>query len=146
MVVTNRGKKYSSLTVEVRYFSVLVNNDATLNNFWSIYSWDNLRKVYFRSKSQSFDTTKYWSKIDWVRTGYNSNLRIIKELNSIYEIVDAQLTVGDIIKVKEYAAGGWAVFEKISDTAELFLDRYLLVSRQDGTIQINSSLYDTTIN
>jgi hypothetical protein len=145
VVVTNRGKKYSSITIQVRYFSVLVNNDATLSNFWSIYSWDDSRKVYFRSKSQSFDTTKYWSKIDWVRTGYNSNLRIIKELNSIYEIVDAQIAVGDIIKVKEYAAGGWAVFEKISDTAELFLDRYLLVSRQNGTIQINSSLYNTGI-
>ena len=145
VVVTNRGKKYSSIAVQVRYFSVLVNNDATLNNFWSIYSWDDLRKVYFRSKSQSFDTTKYWSKVDWVRTGYNSNLRIIKELNSIYEIVDAQIAIGDIIKVKEYAAGGWAVFEKISDTAELFLDRYLLVSRQNGTIEINSSLYNTGI-
>jgi hypothetical protein len=146
VVVTNRGKKYSSITVQVRYFSVLVNNDATLNNFWSIYSWDDSRKVYFRSKSQSFDTTKYWSKIDWIRTGYNSNLRIIKEFNSIYEIVDARIIVGDIIKVKEYAAGGWAVFEKISDTAELFLDRYLLVSRQLGTIQINSSLYNTGVS
>ena len=145
VVVTNRGKKYSNITVQVRYFSVLVNNDATLNNFWSIYSWDDARKVYFRSKSQSFDTTKYWSKIDWNRVGYTSTLRIIKELNSIYEIVDNQIAIGDIIKVKEYAAGGWAVFEKISDTAELFLDRYLLVSRQNGTIQINSSLYDTTI-
>jgi hypothetical protein len=143
VVVTNRGKKYSSINVQVRYFSVLVNNDATLNNFWSIYSWDDSRKVYFRSKSQSFDTTKYWSKIDWIRIGYNSNLRIIKELNSIYEVIDAQIAIGDIIKVKEYAAGGWAVFEKISDTAELFLDRYLLISRQNGTIQINSSLYDT---
>jgi hypothetical protein len=145
VVVTNRGKKYSSITVQVRYFSVLVNSDATLNNFWSIYSWDDSRKVYFRSKSQSFDTTKYWSKTDWIRTGYNSNLRIIKELSSIYEVVDAQIAIGDIIKVKEYAAGGWAVFEKISNTAELFLDRYLLISRQNGTIQINSSLYDTGI-
>jgi hypothetical protein len=145
VVVTNRGKKYSSITVQVRYFSVLVNSDATLNNFWSIYSWDDSRKVYFRSKSQSFDTTKYWSKTDWIRTGYNSNLRIIKELNSIYEVVDTQIAIGDIIKVKEYAAGGWAVFEKISNTAELFLDRYLLISRQNGTIQINSSLYDTGI-
>ena len=145
VVVTNRGKKYSSINVQIRYFSVLVNSDATLNNFWSIYSWDDARKVYFRSKSQSYDTTKYWSKIDWIRTGYTGNLRIIKELNSIYEIVDTQVSIGDIIRVKEYAAGGWAVFEKISDTAALFLDRYLLISRQNGTIQINSSLYDTTI-
>jgi hypothetical protein len=142
-VVTNRGKKYSSMNIQVRYFSVLVNADRTLNNFWSIYSWDDSRKVYFRSKSQSFDTTKYWTTVDWKKEGYDNNLKIIKEFISIYEIVDGQITVGEVIRVKEYAAGGWAVFEKISDTAVEFLDRYLLISRQNGTIQLNSSLYDT---
>jgi hypothetical protein len=142
-VVTNRGKKYSSMNIQVRYFSVLVNADRTLNNFWSIYSWDDSRKVYFRSKSQSFDTTKYWTTVDWKKEGYDNNLKIIKEFISIYEIVDGQINVGEVIRVKEYAAGGWAVFEKISDTAAEFLDRYLLISRQNGTIQLNSSLYDT---
>lgn len=143
VVVTNRGKKYSTISVEIRYFSVLVNNDATLNNFWSIYSWDDARKTYFRSKSQSFDTTKYWTKVDWTRPGYDSNLRVIKEYDNIYEVIDTQIDVGDIVKVKEYAAGGWAVFERIAATGDTFLDRYLLISRQDGTIQISSLLYDT---
>ena len=142
VVVTNRGKKYSTISVQVRYFSVLVNNDATLNNYWSIYSWDDSRKIYFRSKSQAFDTTKYWSKIDWTRPGYDSNLRIIKEYTNIYEVVDTQISVGDVIKVKEYAAGGWAVFERIAESGSTFLDRYLLIRRQDGTIQLSSSLYD----
>jgi hypothetical protein len=144
VVVTNRGKKYSSINVQVRYFSVLVNSDATLNNFWSIYSWDDLRKTYFRSKSQSFDTTKYWSKVNWTRSGYESNLQVIKEYTNIYEVVDSQNNIGDIIKVKEYAAGGWAIFERIAATGNSFLDRYLLISRQDGTIQISSLLYDTS--
>jgi len=143
VIVTNRGKKYSTISVQVRYFSVLVNNDATLNNFWSIYSWDDSRKVYFRSQSQSFDTTKYWSKVDWTRPGYDSNVRIIKEFNNIYDVVDGQVDVGDVIRVKEYAAGGWAVFEKLSDIGESFLDRYILIGRQNGTIQLSSSSYDT---
>jgi hypothetical protein len=143
VVVTNRGKKYSTINVQIRYFSVLVNNDATLNNFWSIYSWDDSRKTYFRSRSQSFDTTKYWSKVDWTRPGYDSNLRVIKEYTNIYEVIDNQTDIGDIVKVKEYAAGGWATFERIAVTGKTFLDRYLLISRQAGTIQISSSLYDT---
>ena len=129
----------------MRYFSVLVKNDATLNNFWSIYAWDNIRRVFFRSQSQAFDTTRYWSRINWTKSGYDSNLRIIREYHSIYDEINTKVSVGDIIKIKEYTSGGWAVFEKIADTGETFLDRYMIISRENGTIKLDSSLYDTTI-
>jgi hypothetical protein len=145
VILTNRGKKYSTINVQVRYFSVLVKNDATLNNFWSIYSWDNIRRVFFRSQSQAYDTTRYWSRINWTKSGYDSNLRIIREYHSIYDEIDTKVSVGDIIKIKEYTSGGWAVFEKIADTGETFLDRYMIISRENGTIKLDSSLYDTTI-
>jgi len=145
VVVTNRGKKYKDINVSVRYFSVLVLSDATINNFWSIYSWDDVRKAFFRSQSQAFDTTRYWSYIDWTSPGYNENLRIIREYNNIYDEINSVIEIGDFIRVKEYASGGWAVFEKIADTGETFLDRYKIVRRQNGTIQLDSSLYNTTI-
>ena len=145
VILTNRGKKYSTINVQVRYFSVLVKNDSTLNNFWSIYSWDNIRGVFFRSQSQSYDTTRYWKRVNWTRQGYDSNLRIIREYRSIYDEINTSVTIGDIIKIKEYASGGWAVFEKIADTGNTFLDRYLIVSRENGTIQLDSSLYDTAV-
>ena len=143
VVVTNRGKKYSVIKVDIRYFSVLVINDSSLNNFWSIYSWDDQRNTYFRSRSQAFDTTKYWNKVDWLRPGYSDNLRVIKEYSNIYEVIDTLVMIDDIIKVKEYAAGGWAIFQKIQETGQTFLDKYLLVGRQNGTIQFDSLLYDT---
>ena len=144
-VVTNRGKKYSVIKVEVRYFSVLVNSDATLNNFWSIYSWDDIRKTYFRSRSQAFDTTAYWNKVDWYKPGYSVNLRVIREYANIFEVVDSLVTIGDVIKVKEYAAGGWAKFERTQETGQTFLDRYVLVARQNGTIQLDSALYNAGV-
>ena len=145
VVVTNRGKKYSTLTANVRYFSVLVNSDSTINNFWSIYSWDDSRKVFFRSQSQAYDTTKYWSYQDWWATGYGIKTRITKELLSIFDEERSIILVGDLIQIKEYGAGGWAVFEKTSDTGSTFLDRFLLVGRQNGTIQISAATYDTTV-
>lgn len=143
--VTARGRKYNILNVIIRYFSVLVRNDSTINNFWSIYSWDDIRKVFFRSQSQAFDTTRYWSYIDWWKSGYNENSRITREMSSIYQESEFTILVGDLIKIKEYTSGGWAVFEKISGAGDTFLDRYTLVGRKDGTIQLDSSLYDTTI-
>jgi len=146
VVVTNRGKKYSRLTATVRYFSVLVRQDSTINNFWSIYSWDDVRRVFFRSQSQAYDTTRYWNYADWWAEGYGPLTRITKEFNSVYEEPTQSVSVGDLIRIKEYAAGGWAVFEKTSTVGATFLDRYTPIGRQDGTIQLSSSLYDTAIS
>lgn len=143
--VTNRGKKYSVINVSVRYFSVLVKNDSTINNFWSIYSWDDIRQGFFRSQSQAYDTTRYWSYVDWTRPGYDNNLRIIREYNNIYDEINTPVEIGDFIRVKEYASGGWAVFEKIANAGQTFLDRYKIVRREQGTIQLDSSLYDTAV-
>ena len=143
--VVSRGKKYSTLLAKVRFFSVLVVNDSTINNFWSIYSWDNVRKSFFRSQSQAFDTTQYWTYADWWKTGYGITSRITREFNTVFEEILQPVLVGDLIRAKEYGTGGWAVFEKSADTGDTFLDRYTLVGRQNGTIQLSSSLYDTTI-
>ena len=145
VTVTARGKKYNILNIEVRYFSVLVVNDSTIGNFWSIYAWDDIRRSFFRSQSQAFDTKKYWSYADWWQQGYDENSRITREILSVYQESEFTVLVGDLIKIKEYTSGGWAVFEKIADTGATFLDRYVLVGRKDGTIQLESSLYDTTI-
>ena len=145
IVITARGKKYNILNVSVRYFSVLVVNDSTINNFWSIYAWDNIRQVFFRSQSQAFDTTKYWTYIDWWKSGYNENTRITREISSVYEESEFIVLIGDLIKIKEYTSGGWAVFEKIAEDGDTFADRYEIVGRKDGTIELDASLYDTTI-
>jgi len=145
VTVTARGKKYSTLTATVRYFSVLVLNDTTTNNFWSIYAWDNVRKVFFRSQSQAFDTTRYWTLVDWWKEGYSNTSRVVKEYLSLVEAQTATVLVGDLIRIKEYSNGGWAVFERIATTGTTFSENYTMVGREKGTVQLSSSLYDTTV-
>ena len=144
VTVVYRGKKYSTVSVSIRNFSVLVNADSTSKNFWSIYAWDDVRKVFFRSQSQSYDTTRYWEYTDWWKAGYSITSRIVKEITNLSQEPTIKVTVGDLIRIKEYASGGWAVFEKISDLGTTFLDTYTMVARENGTIQFTSSLYDTT--
>jgi hypothetical protein len=145
VTVVSRGKKYSSIIAKVRYFSVLVVNDSTIGGFWSIYAWDNVRRVFFRSQSQAFDTTKYWSYVDWWKDGYGITSRIVKEISTIIDGFDYNLLTGDLLRIKEFSNGGWAVFEKLENTSGTFLDQYQLVGRQNGTIEFVRSLYDTTI-
>ena len=142
VVVTRKGEKYTYANINVRYFSVLVENDNTANNFWSIYAWDDERQVFFRSASQAFDTTKYWNYVDWWKKGYSATTRIIREILDVSQEPTINPEIGDLIRIKEYGAGGWAVFRKIAETATNPLDNYELVGRRNGTIQLSSNLYD----
>lgn len=144
VTVVYRGKKYSTATISVRHFSVLVNADSTLGNFWSIYGWDDQRKVFFRTQSQSYDTTRYWLYEDWWKEGYAETSRIVKEILNLSEEPTIKIKIGDLIRIKEYANGGWAVFENIATGNINFLENYVMVGRENGTIKLASSLYDTT--
>ena len=146
VVVTNPGEKYTYANVTVRNFSVLVETDSTANNYWSIYAWDDVRKTFFRSASQGFDTTKYWSYKDWWKKGYSETSRIIKEITEASEEPTIIVQVGDLIRIKEYGSGGWAVFEKLSETTTTLLDNYTLVGRKNGTITLSQNLYNISIS
>ena len=143
--VVQKGRKYTTADISVRNFSVLVNNDITYNNYWAIYFWDSAREGFFKSTVQSYDTTKYWSYIDWYASGYSSVTRIVKEILDLYLEPTIKVSVGDIIKVREYANGGWALLERVVDSTGNILGNYVLVGRENGTIKINEELYNTKV-
>lgn len=147
------GRKYNTAIATVRPLSVLVNSDITVDNFWSIYAWDSLNNQFIRVKTQLFDTTRYWAYADWWKSGYGIASRIVKEINSIVYFNEIEPEIGDLIRIKEYENGGWAVFERIADTddfgtmnydLEVFSDYYTIVGRENGTIQLRDLLYKTT--
>lgn len=138
-----KGKKYSSALVKIREFSVLVNSDETSNGYWSIYSFDQQRTSFYRSKTQGFNTSNYWEYIDWWKPGYGSSSRIVKELINFYLEPTIILEDGDLIRIKEYGTGGWAVLEKVPAGTGSFNDNYNLVGRQNGTIRLKDGLYNS---
>lgn len=145
--VISSGKKYSYAVAKVRNFSVLVENDTTANNYWSVYAWDNERNIFFRSRSQAFDTTRYWSKVDWWKEGYGETSRVVKEILSVYQEPTVNLQPGDLLRINEYGAGGWAVFERQEGEPNgILLSNYVLVGRERGTIQLSDDLWNTQIS
>jgi len=141
--IQTTGRKYTTATVKIREYSVLVRTDETINNFWSIYSWDQQRRIFYKSKSQGYDVRNYWSYIDWWKPGYSTSTRILYEVPSLYLEPTIYTEPGDLIRVKEYANGGWAVLERTADGSGEILGKYLLVARQNGTIEFKDSLYNT---
>ncbi len=145
--IVNKGKKYDSITCTVRGFSVLVNNDETYNNYWTVYQYEDRTRQYYRSLTQGFDTTRYWSRIDWWATGFSAATRIDHEIPGIYlEDSLTDLENNSLVKISEYGAGGWAVLQVVDITASTINEKYKLVGRQSGTIRLSETLYDTSIN
>ena len=142
VTVLTRGKKYTSAIATVRQFSVLVESDSTANGFWSVYSFDTQRSVFYRSKSQGFNTTNYWEYVDWYDTGCGCASRVVVEISDLYLEPTVELELGDLLRVKEFANGGWALLKKVEDGTGNILENYNLVGREKGTIQLKDSLYN----
>ena len=143
VIITNKGRKYTFANVKIRPFSVLVKSDSTASGRWSIYAYDRQRKIFYRSKSQGYDTTRYWEYSDYWAEGYSESSRIVKEIATYYELETENFVEGDLIRIKEYANGGWAVFEKLASNVTLDTgDDYRLVGRERGTIRIKETIYD----
>lgn len=142
VTVTQRGRRYSSAIAKVREFSILVSTDAVSDNNWSIYSWDARRKEFYKRVSQAFNVPKYWDYTDWWDAEYSELSRITTEIESFYQIPSLSLQTGDLIKVKEFASGGWAIFKKMDANQDDVLSGLRLVGRRNGTIQINDIAYN----
>lgn len=145
-LILNRGRKYSSAAATVRPFSVLVEFDETQKNLWSIYSWDDVRKVFYRTRTQAFDTTKFWRYIDWWKEGYSPTSRIVKEIDGFFQEPSIDVGIGDLIRIGSYGDSGWAVLEKITEDSIDLENNYLLVGRENGTIEFTENLYNRNIS
>jgi hypothetical protein len=146
VIIVSRGRLYTQAAAVVRAFSVLVRSDSTQNNLWSIYSYDDERKNFFRIKTQSFDVTRFWSYIDWWKSGYSAKDKLVKEVAFFAENLVLDLRINDLVRIKEYGSGGWAVLRKIDNVDQNGKDPFELIGRQNGTIELKSDIYDADIS
>lgn len=148
VTVEKEGVNYlSSTSLTVRPFTVLVNADETANGKWTLYTLNVTTKAWTREKTQTFDTTKYRSYINWYDNGYNEFTKIDHEFDFAYEIPVNDVQLGQVVKVNNEGAGGWILLEKIDDRSTLETTiNYKIIGRQNGTIQFNSNLYQFANN
>jgi hypothetical protein len=64
------------------------------------------------------------------------------EISDLYLEPTVELELGDLLRVKEFANGGWALLKKVEDGTGNILENYNLVGREKGTIQLKDSLYN----
>jgi hypothetical protein len=145
--VKRSGKNYAATdTISVRRFSVSVRNDETIQNKWSIVEWNKITQQWDTTIIQSFDTTAYWSYVDWFAEGYTDLSLIDFTVDQSYELFGLNDRVGNVVKINTVGSGGWLLLEKVDDQeTEDYSINYRTVGRQDGTIQLDPLLYTYNI-
>ena len=141
--VIKQGKNYDdNTTIVARPFTVLVENDSTISGFWALYNYDPVTREWSRNKIQKFDTTIYWSYVDWYATGYDITTSIDYLVPGSYALEGLEDSIGNIVKIENIGSGGWLLLEKIDNQTEVdYTVNYKVVGRQNGTIQFSSLLY-----
>ena len=142
VLVENSGEGYNQFTsATVRYFTALVLSDETSSNKWALYTWTSSR-VWFKAKTQTFDTTKFWEYVDWYDSGYNLFTKIDHVVDFAYQIPSLIVNLGETVKINSHRGQGWILLEKINttQTTETTVN-YKTIARQNGTIQFKDNLY-----
>jgi len=151
--IISKGIGYDdTTTATTRDYSILVKSDSQASGSWSIYSFDPTYMdstgivvgKWSRSLTQAYDVSLYWSKVDWYATGYSQftspdfSVQLFVDLNFI------TTQIGDIVKVVLASPTQWMLLEKYSNSiSEDWTLSYKVVGVQAGTIQFNSSIYQT---
>jgi len=120
----------------------LVKADETANNYWAIYQWTGTE--WSRTKLQTYNTSAYWSYVDWYGTDpevhemiHSENTPIDKQVKFQYELDTLDLAIGKHVKVTSADTGGWKLFMKTADG-------WTNVGTENGTIRLSTKLYDYT--
>lgn len=141
--VEKQGKNYSaSTTLNVRSFTVLVEADETADFGWSLYTWNLSSKIWERSKTQTYDVTKYWRRADWYAEDFNEFVKIDHLVDFAYELPGKDIKIGDVVKIKNQGSAGWLLLKKIDnqETTDTTVN-YQTIGRQEGTIQLTDNIY-----
>ena len=146
VLIRNQGKNYTSnTTLQVRGFSALVNVDSEIGGRWAIFAYSSATKSWTRTENQNYDTTKYWSYVDWYATGYNQSSLVNYVVDQSYELFALNDNIGDIVKINTIGTGGWLLLKKVDNQlTEDYTVNYETIGRQDGTIELSTKLYDFT--
>jgi hypothetical protein len=146
--ITNQGKNYTGDTqIFVRRFSVLVEADESAMGKWTVYSWNNSTKQWFRRSIQDYDVSLYWDYVDWYAQGYNNLTAVDFNIEESYELTSLDDKIGNVVKINNVGTGDWLLLEKVNnEMSEDYTVNYKIIGRQNGTIKFNDSLYNFAAN
>ena len=143
--IVNSGENYLEEPIlTIRPYSVIVQTDSSSGGKWSQYSYINTSWV--KVKTQSYDTTRYWSYVDYVNDDYNSFQSYFASLQDVYELQKLSPREGDYIRINSYTDTRYIILRKTDGNGGTFSDDYDMIYSQNGTIRISDAIWDYRIS
>jgi hypothetical protein len=127
-------------TVSLGY-KYLVVSDSSNRGLWTIYTVEEREttsgtiRVLQLTQVQNYDTTQYWSYINWYLPGYNSSSKIIAEVPNVAGLDTLNVAVGSSVKVTANSLGKFEIYLRGATGFER-------VGLEDGTIEFSAQLWD----
>jgi hypothetical protein len=141
--IENPGSVFTvAPTLLVRPYTVIVESDINSNNLWAKYELSN--KKWIKRHTQDYDTTQYWSYVDWTSTNYDP-LKPLITVPEPYALETVTVSLGDYVKVLNQGNGRYIILQRVNGNGTYDND-YDLVLSEKGTIQLSSSLWNTKDN
>ena len=142
--IVNAGSGYyETPELSVRPYTVIVMSDFEAGGRWAKHVWDAFNKRWARVHTQQYDTTRYWSYVDYASPDYNKYKIIDYTVDSTYELNTViGATAGQYILIKNQGDGRQAILTPTTATYGSFSKDYDLLWSQNGTIQLSNDLWD----
>ena len=143
--IVNPGYEFTSTPVlEVRPYTVIVSTDSEAGGKWTKRVFDKTASTWVRSHTQTYNTSLYWSYIDWTSSNYNPFLDYSYTINEVYELETlVNIQPGEYVKIKDAGLGTFIVLEKTKTGVNGTFDTdYDIVYSEKGTVQISDSIWN----
>ena len=142
-IVDGGSGYFAAPELTVRGYTVIVRSDIEAGGRWSKHTWDAYNNRWARVHTQSYNTALYWNYVDYASSDFNQYKIIDYTVDSTYELNTLVSAVpGQYIKIKN-AGNGWsAIVTPTTRTYGTFSNKYDLLWKQNGTIQLSNDLWD----
>jgi hypothetical protein len=142
--IINPGKNYTSnIELVVRPYTVVVQTDSNSTGKWAIYEWNDLGKLWIKTRTQSYNTQAYWKYIDWTSSTYDPLQTIVTTVPSPYVLEVLQtLAVGSYVKVQNGGDGRYLILRKTNGSGGTFEPDWDIVYSEKGTIQFLDAVWN----
>jgi hypothetical protein len=145
--IISQGSGYDATTtfLTIRNYTVLVKSDSQSGGNWSTYGYEPQTQVWSRIQTQTYDTRRYWTYVDWYASGYNQFTATDYSANTLSDLNTITAEVGDTVKILTSNNSGWMLLEKYANSVSIdWTQSYRVIGMQNGTVQFKSSLYQFT--
>jgi len=136
---------YQNLVLVPVGYRYLVAVDSSNSGFWTIYEVMPGLAVGTKEltliRVQNYDTSRYWSYINWYAPGYDSTLNPVATVTNyagLSGLTIAIAPVGSSVKVSNAPAGKYEIYQRT-------LTSWDRVGLEDGTIEFSAELWNYSL-